>query len=144
MKVVELEREHLYKIKLRNFELEDLSNGEDIGTNIDFYLNSQYKKAILQDDRVIVAMGGHIENRQCHTWLIASEEMYECPITTMKLVKRLHKESVEKHNVNLFWTYNLPNFEREVKFVESIGYSRAGEIDSFDDGLKRILLIMEV
>lgn len=141
MKVVDLNREHLQKIKLRDYDL------EDVGLNLlelePAYLNCAYKKAIIKDDEVIVIMGGEIENQQCHTWLLASYMMYSYPIATMRLVKRLHKDAIQSHNINLFFTYNLPCFEREVKFVEALGYKKK-DAHKFEDGKERILLVMEV
>nr|BDT27299.1 hypothetical protein BHI3_07650 [Bacteriovorax sp. HI3] len=144
MKIVDLKKEHLFNIKLRNLELDDLLGGDALERHADFYLNCQYKKAILVEDQVAVIMGGNINNQsQCNTWLIASDLIETCPISTMKLIKRLHREGAQSHNIKLFYTYNLPSYEREVRFVESVGYKRQGTVNYFEDGKNRILLTME-
>lgn len=141
MKVVDLTREHLRSIKVREIERVDL--GDNLSDHENIFLESQFKKVIIQDDEVVVIMGGVIEGETCHTWLLASDLIYSFPIATMKLIKRLHNESRDLFNIKFFYTYNLPSFDREVKFVESLGYTKKDLYD-FEDGKKRILLQMEV
>lgn len=140
MKSVTPEREHFRRIEVREFEKSDLGDNMDV----DYYLASQYKTALIDDEgEVITIMGGIVSGISCHTWLVASKRMYQHRVATMKAVKRLHKDAI-KNGVRAFFTYNLPEFEAEMKFVQAIGYKEQARTTEFDDGKERVFFVMEI
>lgn len=143
MRVDRIRRKYLRSIKVRQYEIDDLGENLDDGT-IDYYLKSNVGHALLDDsDEVIAILGGVFEGVTCHSWMLASDLMYKYPVATLKLMVRTHKEAVEK-GTKLFFTYNLPHSEKEIKCLESIGYVQHGRTDEFDDNRERILLIKKV
>lgn len=144
MKVEPLCEKHLRSIKVREFEVTDL--GENISDElITYWLSSTHAFSLIDDNgEVIAAMGGIVNKGACHTWLIASQMMYKYPAATLKLAIRLHQDGIRDYGVKKFFTYNLPQFKREIIFLQSLGYRAKGTASDFHDSKERILFVKEV
>lgn len=145
MKVVAPTEEHLRSIKVRPYEIEDFGENIDDAT-IQYFLTADRAYTLLDDEENVVAvMGGTVaEDKTCHAWMIASELIYKHPVATLKLILRIQKEGVELNGVKLFYTYNLPNFPREIEYLKATGYQFHSKSSDFDDNKERLLFIKRV
>lgn len=144
MKILDLTEELLRSLKVREMERVDLGDNF-IETHGQLYLNSQYKKAVInKNDEVVMCMGGMIEGKKAHVWIIASDLIYLNPIESLEIIMKLEKEAIEMHQVKLLYTFNSPDFPLAIRFLERIGYTQKGSFDNFPDGKERIILIKEV
>jgi hypothetical protein len=142
MKTMVASEEHFRRIKVREFERDDL--GDNFSSEqIEYYLSSEFKIALLEGDEVVIIMGGKLDGVLCHTWLITSELMYRFRIEVMKSIVLAHLAFKEAFNVERFFTFNPPHHLAEMKFLERLGYVATGVTRDFDDNKERILFVME-
>lgn len=145
MKVVAPTEAHLRSIKVRAYELEDFGENIDDAT-IQYFLTSDRAYTLLDDEgNVVTVMGGVVaEDKTCHAWMIASELIYKYPVATLKLILRIQKEGAEFNGVRIYYTYNLPNFSREIEYLKATGYVYHSKSSDFDDKKERLLFIKRV
>lgn len=144
MKVIDFEMDHLRRIKVREMERSDLGDNfiEDHG---ELYLSSQYRKTVLNDEgEIIMCMGGKIEKRAAHVWIIASDLIFNNPVASLETIINLEKEATEMHQVKFLYTFNSPEFPFAIRFLERIGYKRKGVLNNFKDGKERVILAKEI
>jgi hypothetical protein len=140
--IEDLREEHLRSLKVRDFERADL--GENIPEcEKCFYLESEYKKALLVKGEVVMVMGGKIIDDGCSTWLLASDLIYQFPVVAMKQVKKIRDEIKNDPRIKYLYTFNLPEFTREIEFLKRIGFEDVNYSEMFDDGKERKLFRME-
>ena len=74
MIIEDLTPEHLRSIELRALDLEDM--GDTLNeTYIDYFMSSDFKKEVIKNGKVVMAMGGLIEGENCRTWLLGTTLM---------------------------------------------------------------------
>lgn len=145
MKVVKPTEEHLRSIKVRAYEREDLGETIDDAT-IQYFLKADRSYTLLDDGgNVLTVLGGNYpEKGMCHAWMVASDLIYKYPVATMKLILRIQKEGAKLDGVKVFYTFNLPNFPREIEYLQATGYSAYSLSSDFLDKKERILFIKRV
>lgn len=142
MIAVELTEEHLRSIELRELERVDLGDTLDKDT-IDYFMSSQYKKAVMDGDEIVMALGGIMEGTYCRTWSLGSPKMLDKKISCMKHLMDAEAAFMLQYAPTLFYTYNLPAFTDALKYLKRIGYHEKGLRRGFEDDKERILLIKE-
>lgn len=143
MKIVEMEMEHLRRIKVRELERVDL--GDDISKYPGpILLESQFKKAVLDGEDVVMVLGGKIEGESAWTWIIGSELIYKNPVASLEIILKLEREAVEMFGVKFLYTFNSPDFPFAIRFLERIGFRQKWVTDDFNDKRERILLVKEI
>lgn len=143
MKIIEATEEILRRIEFRDLEKSDL--GDNLNqSHIDFFMSSDFKRAVMKGEQVVMVMGGKMDEKSCHTWLVASSLIHENPVASLEMILEVEKDAISKLSPDLLFTFNLPEFPAAIKFLNRVGYKAQGITGDFEDGRERILLVKEV
>lgn len=143
--LVDLTNDHLRRIKVR--EMERLDMGDNfLRTNASVYMESEYKRALIDDEgEIVLVCGSKNYGSGAWVWILASDLIYKNPVASLEQILRAQAEGLKKFpDLKYLFTFNDPSFPFAIKFLERIGFEQKMVTNAFNDGKDRILLVKEI
>lgn len=140
MNIVELEEHHLRAIELREIEREDI--GDNLSEDyIQHFMSSTFKRAVIDQGKVVMVMGGFVHGDLCRTWLLANSIIEKNPVASIKAILKVQAEGLKHFPDQTYYTLNVPGQDRVMKYLNRIGYFPAGTTIDEEDGKERIIMV---